>query len=418
MIAAHDTNGVLVRRKKILAADLFCGAGGFTTALMRELDAMGIDCELVAINHNPVAIATHSRNHPRARHEIQDLNNVDPEALVPEGYLHILLASPTCTFHSRARGGKPTSDQERMDPMVILTWCTKLRVQRLVIENVPEFVDWGPIDPRTGKPVKSRKGEYFRAWVAALEAIGYRVEWRIITAADHGDATTRERFFLMAKSDRKPLTWPEPTHTRDGVADLFGEKKKWRAAREIINWQDRGKSIFGRPVPLKPNTLRRIRAGAAKFSGPWADVFRAAVDQELYRSILYHEAGVGRILKVRPAQRRAKKGAAAARRSPRRLSPSGSTTRAGMHPFSRARAPRSPRTSPATLFRGSTIVGRRSASTTPPTAFGAPRRRSPRRRTTSSCCAGRAARARARCRSRRSPRAGRISPSPRRSSFR
>lgn len=290
-------------RRKILAADLFCGAGGFTTALMRELDSQGVDCELVAINHDPIAIATHTRNHLRARHEIQDLSNVDPEKLCPEGRLDILLASPTCTFHSRARGGKPTSDQQRMDPWVVVTWCTKLRVKRLVCENVPEFVDWGPINTQTGKPIKSRKGEYFRAWIAAFERIGYRVEWRILTAADYGDATTRSRFFMRARNDRRPITWSEPTHTREGVSSLFGDTKRWRAAREIINWSDPGRSIFGRPMPLKPNTLRRIRAGALKFSGLWAEVFRAAVDRELYRSMLYWEAGVGR----KPEKAHAKK---------------------------------------------------------------------------------------------------------------
>lgn len=298
-----------MRTKKILAADLFCGAGGFTTALVRFLESVGIKLDLVVVNHNKTAIATIGKNHPTARHYLEDLHTADPEKLVPEGRLDILLASPTCTYHSRARGGKPTSDQQRMDPMVLLTWCTKLRVVRLVVENVPEFVDWGPIDPRTGKPIKSRRGEYFRAFVAALEAIGYRVEWRIITAADHGDATTRARFFLMARAGRKAITWPAPTHSQDGVADLFGQRKKWRAAREIIDWSDRGRSIFARPVPLKPNTLRRIRAGASKFSGPWAEVFRAAVDQELYRSILYHDAGVARRLSQetkRPKGKRAK----------------------------------------------------------------------------------------------------------------
>jgi DNA (cytosine-5)-methyltransferase 1 len=297
-----------VKPLKVLAADLFCGAGGFTTALLRELAKMGVDCELTAINHNPVAIATHSRNHPRARHEIMDLNTADPAALVPEGKLDILLASPTCTFHSRARGGKPTSDQERMDPWVIVTWCTKLRVQRLICENVPEFVEWGPVDRKTGRPIKARKGEYFRAFLATLELLFKHVGWQIVTAADHGDATTRARFFLFAREQRTgPIRWPEPTFQRDGVADLFGQKKRWRAAREIINWNDRGRSIFGRPVPLKPNTLRRIRAGASKFSGPWAEVFRAAIDQELYRSMLYWDAGVGRELKTPKAKKSKKK---------------------------------------------------------------------------------------------------------------
>ena len=72
-------------------------------------------------------------------------------------------------YHSRARGGKPINDQGRMDPWAIVHWCTELRVKRLLVENVPEFVDWGPVDLRTGQPIKRRRGEYFRAWTTALQ---------------------------------------------------------------------------------------------------------------------------------------------------------------------------------------------------------------------------------------------------------
>jgi DNA (cytosine-5)-methyltransferase 1 len=71
--------------------------------------------ELVCVNHWPVAIDTHSRNHPEARHFCQDISAVRPHLIVPEGYLDLLMASPTCTHHPIARGGKPTSDQQRSD---------------------------------------------------------------------------------------------------------------------------------------------------------------------------------------------------------------------------------------------------------------------------------------------------------------
>src|SRR5690606_5961580 len=106
--------------------------------------------------------------------------------------------------------------------------------------------------------VKSRKGEYFRAWVRALRAIGLRVDWRILNCADYGDATTRQRFFLLGRADGRRPDWPAPTHSRDGAATLFGPTLPWRPAREIIDWSIPGRSIYGRPKPLAPNTLRRI----------------------------------------------------------------------------------------------------------------------------------------------------------------
>ena len=263
----HDTLPPPIRRA--LVADLFCGAGGSSTGARRALAVLGYRMSLVAVNHWNVAIDTHSRNHPDARHFIQDVNVAKPAALVPEGKLDLLMASPTCTFHSRARGGKPINDQGRMDPWAVVHWCTELRVKRLLVENVPEFRDWGPLDLRTGRPLKRRRGEYFRAWITALRGAGFTVEWRVLNAADFGDATTRERFFLIGRSDGKKIHWPAPTHSRRGAADLLGHgAQKWRAAREIIDWSIPGKSIFARKRPLSPKTLARIYAGAVKFRWP------------------------------------------------------------------------------------------------------------------------------------------------------
>lgn len=256
-------------RRKILVADLLCGAGGSSTGCARAMQELGLEMELVCVNHWPVAIDTHRMNHPQARHYVQDIATVRPHLIVPEGYLDLLIASPTCTHHSVARGGKPTSDQQRSDPWHIITWLTELRVKRLIVENVWEFIGWGPVDHRTGKPVASRKGEYFYAWIETIRRLGFDPEWRKLNAADYGDATTRQRFILMARSDRKRVTWPMPTHTRknDSLV-LFPSVKPWRPAREIIDWSIKGRSILNRKKPLAPKTLARIYAGAQKFGWP------------------------------------------------------------------------------------------------------------------------------------------------------
>lgn len=258
------------RRRKILVADLLCGAGGSSTGCARALAELGLEMDLVCVNHWGIAIETHRKNHPEARHYVQDISTVRPHLIVPEGYLDLLMASPTCTHHSVARGGKPTSDQQRSDPWHIVTWLTELRVKRLIIENVWEFIGWGPVDHRTGKPIRSRKGEYFHAWIETIRRLGFEPEWRKLNAADFGDATTRQRFILMARSDSKRVLWPMPTHTRtvDGKLALFPGVKPWRPAREIIDWDIKGRSIFDRKKPLAPKTLARIYAGAVKFKWP------------------------------------------------------------------------------------------------------------------------------------------------------
>ena len=265
----------------ITVADLFCGAGGSSTGAARAIAEMGGRMELVAVNHWPVAVETHQLNHPEARHYVQDLEGADPEKIVPEGSLDLLMASPECRFYSRARGGRPVHDQGRMNPWIVHRWLTSLNVRCLLIENVPEFTDWGPL-LHNGRPDKDRKGVYFEEWVRSLWGLGYHAEWRMLNAADYGDATSRVRFFLQARNDGQPLLWPEPTHSKIGGRNLLEQLPKWRGAREIIDWSNPGRSLLDDPKyrkkPLSEKTRKRIAKGLERFGGPLAHLYIRLLD--------------------------------------------------------------------------------------------------------------------------------------------
>lgn len=247
--------------RTIKAADLFCGAGGTSTGLMQAAGRRGVAVELTAVNHWDRAIETHAANHAEARHLQESLDGVDPRKLFPQG-LDILMASPECTHHSNARGGKPMCDQSRSTAWHVLRWAEALQPREILIENVREMESWGPIGA-SGRPIESRKGETFRAWIHGLRSLGYRVEWRILNAADYSDATTRRRLFIRATKG-KQVQWPEATHSQK--PDLFAAQP-WRPAREIIDWSIPGKSIFSRKTPLRPKTLARIEEGMRRFGG-------------------------------------------------------------------------------------------------------------------------------------------------------
>lgn len=246
----------------VRAADLFCGAGGSSTGLVRAAKDRGIKLELTAVNHWPVAVDTHTRNHPWARHLCADLAALDPNKAVQSDTLDLLIASPECTHHSNARGGKPCSDQSRASAWHVLHWAERLSVKEILIENVAEFKHWGPLG-KDGRPDLKRKGQTFNAFVAALESLGYKVEHNILNAADYGDATNRRRLFLRASRTGR-VKWPLPSHVGHH-----------RGASEIIDWEIKGSSIFNRKRPLAPRTMDRIEAGLRKFGGePFIAVLR------------------------------------------------------------------------------------------------------------------------------------------------
>lgn len=259
----------------IRVVDLFSGGGGCSTGAAEACKDLNRDVELVAVNHSDAAIETHKQNHPWATHYCKGIDQIKPIEVFPEGDIDLLIAAPSCTHHSKARGGKPVNAQERMAPFAVLDWIAQLNPKSVLIENVPEFKDWAPAPD--GQPVNS--GTFFDAWVDAVQSLGYTVNHRVLTAADYGDPTTRERLFVIARRDDAPV-WPTQTHSNDPEDDL----KDWRSAAEIIDWNDRGQSIWSRGLagngkqPLAWKTMRRIAEGIRRYGDDSLEPFADALD--------------------------------------------------------------------------------------------------------------------------------------------
>ena len=253
--------------RPIVFVDLFCGCGGFTTGAHEAFGELGLPFREIAVNHWLRAIQTMQANHPDVlalKMDIEAATSKDIGVKV----IDLLHASPSCTHHSRAKGDKPCDDQLRSQPNEIWKFVDNIHVRRITIENVPEFVNWGPITTE-GKPIKRKEGNCFRVWLEQFKARGYTYEWRILNCADYGDATSRRRFFLQAvKHGCGKIRWPEPTHTENPQPDLFGRTlKPWRGVCECLDYSDIGNSIFGRKNPLAKNTLRRVAVGLRKYCG-------------------------------------------------------------------------------------------------------------------------------------------------------
>lgn len=261
--------------RKLAAADLFCGAGGTSCGA----ESTGAARIAFALNHWTTAVETHSRNFPHAKHVNSRLDQTSPGEC---GRIDLLFASPECTHHSRARGGRPTSDQQRSGAWDVMKWIEHHRPSWVVVENVVEFEQWGPVSDK-GIPLASRKGAFFQAWIAAIEAAGYVVDWRHLNAADFGAATSRNRLFVVARKGRKAPVFPEPTHTRNRGRTLPGmERPSWRTAAEVIDWTLPCPSIFGRKRPLADKTIARIEAGLRRFVGPFVASWTNTQSQSNY----------------------------------------------------------------------------------------------------------------------------------------
>ncbi len=252
--------------RPIVFLDLYCGAGGYSTGFVEAMHELGLPFLEVAINHWDRAIETMRANHPDVMALRMDIAAATPDDIEYDT-IDLLHASPSCTHHSRAKGGKPRSNQLRSQPNEIWKFIDNKHVRRVTIENVPEFTKWGPLTA-DGRPNKRLEGACFEAWLQQFTARGYTYEWRILNCAEYGDATSRRRFFLQAvKRGCGKIRWPEPTHAENPAPDFFRSLKRWRGVRECLDLSDLGRSIFEPGRNLAINTLRRVDIGMQKFNG-------------------------------------------------------------------------------------------------------------------------------------------------------
>lgn len=275
-----------------LVIDNFAGGGGASSGIEA---AIGRPVD-VAINHDEDATAMHRINHPGALHLCQSVWRADPAEVVRMASarrgstkpLPVGLAwfSPDCKHFSKAKGGKPVEKHIRDLAWVVVLWAQRVRPRIIMLENVEEFRDWGPlITTEDGKlmPCPARKGLEFRRWVKELKKLGYVVEHRELRACDYGAPTIRKRLFLVARCDGLPIVWPKPTHAKSGAGGL----PPWRSAAECIDWSIACPSIFltceeGRAVgvnrPLADKTMARIAKGVQRYVIDAAEPFLVRVN--------------------------------------------------------------------------------------------------------------------------------------------
>lgn len=268
--------------KQLLYIDLFCGAGGTSTGvntarLHDEQCAEVIAC----VNHDAKAIASHAANHPDAMHFTEDIRTLELSPLVkhlqkckmkkPDA-LVVLWASLECTNFSKAKGGQPRDADSRTLAEHIFRYIEAIAPDYIQIENVEEFMSWGALD-ENGKPVSKDRGRSYVRWVNKVKRYGYDFDFRILNAADYGAYTSRKRFFGIFAKKELPIVFPMQTHSKKGEQTLFGNLEQWKPVREVLDFNDEGKSIFDRKKPLAEKTLERIYAGLIKFVAGGKDAF-------------------------------------------------------------------------------------------------------------------------------------------------
>ncbi|HBI70697.1 MAG TPA: DNA cytosine methyltransferase [Massilia sp.] len=274
-----------------IIADNFAGGGGASEALRQ---AFGREPD-IAINHDDEALCMHAANHPTTAHYPEDVFLINPTKVTGNRPVGAAWFSPTCTHFSRAKGFNILNQKTRGLAWVVLKWGVQLSPRAMYLENVKEFVTWGPLDSN-GRPIKALAGRTFKAFILALTTglpedhpdlaeiretlgtdfpmerihagLGYKVEWKNLRACDYGAATIRDRLFMVMRRDGLPICWPAPTHAHPSSVEVKSGRLLpfATAANDAIDWSIPCPSIFGRKKPLVPATLRRVGVGFERYT--------------------------------------------------------------------------------------------------------------------------------------------------------
>ncbi len=286
---------------EFIIIDLFCGAGGTTTGFdMAEIEGKKIALIAACVNHDWKALKSHWHNHPDVVHFEEDIRTLELSPLVdliikyrllyPNAKV-ILWASLECTNFSKAKGGSSRDPDSRTLAIHLPRYINAINPDYIQIENVVEFMAWGPVrikakkhhkanpakgiyaytelktgvDKKTGEecywwtPISKLNGTDWRKWRESICNLGYVDEWKQINAADYGGYTSRNRLFGCFAKPGLPIIWPDTTHakkaTKEQSLSLFNDsqqpKQKWKAVKDVLDFEDEGESIFNRIRPIK-----------------------------------------------------------------------------------------------------------------------------------------------------------------------
>jgi DNA (cytosine-5)-methyltransferase 1 len=214
---------------KLIAIDLFAGAGGFSLAAHQQ----GFDI-LAAVEFDKQAAETYRTNIVEklgAETQVfnQDINEVDVQGFmkyrnIKQGELDLLLGGPPCQGFSTHRINNSGADDPRNKLLIrYFDFVSALRPKVFLVENVPGLL-W------------KRHKAHLDKFIGLAKKYHYKIIGDmplLINAKDYGVPQNRKRAFILAVREdisSSNITWPpEPTH--------FSPKKNktsWASASTIF----------------------------------------------------------------------------------------------------------------------------------------------------------------------------------------
>ena len=200
--------------KKLKVIDLFCGVGGLSYGF-----AHGDNFEIVAANEIlPNMAKAYSLNHPTAKVYVEDIKDfgvgkIEKDLNIKAREIDIIVGGPPCQAYSTV--GKRLIDDPRGKLFqeyyrVLKEFNPKL----FLFENVKGLLS-------------IQGGELLETITSLFKSLGYKVQYKLLNAADIGAPQLRERVIIIGSKLKNDFRYPEATHySPEESADLFKKNLK------------------------------------------------------------------------------------------------------------------------------------------------------------------------------------------------
>jgi len=187
--------------------DLFCGAGGLSYGF--ELAGFQV---VAAVDNDAIGAQSYKLHHPSVPLLLEDIASVSGTRLrrIARGPIDVVIGGPSCQGYS-THGKRDPNDPRNYLFRHFVRIVSEVRPLWVVMENVKGLLAYD-------------KGRYRAEIHRAFEKIGYKIESRILLAADYGVPQLRERLFFLATRTQSPVVFPAPTHCPLDEARALGLK--------------------------------------------------------------------------------------------------------------------------------------------------------------------------------------------------
>jgi len=200
------------RRSKPGAIELFAGVGGFRLGLEEHWDVIWSN-QWEPSTKTQHASDVYVNRFGDTGHVCQDINEVlqrvrEEETTIPPHDL--LVGGFPCQDYSVARVLSQATGL--VGKKGVLWWS----IHEILSRYQPRFVLLENVDRLLKSPANQR-GRDFAIILGSLAQLGYRVQWRVVNAADYGFPQRRRRVFIVAERTEEIFKDPIDEITNEGI---------------------------------------------------------------------------------------------------------------------------------------------------------------------------------------------------------